>query len=65
MKPARILVVDDDDHVRDALVDELSPHYSVEAVSSGTLREPGWIQGISATKTTRVVVQLFHTSCCA
>jgi signal transduction histidine kinase len=35
MKPARILVVDDDDHVRDALVDELSPHYSVEAVGSG------------------------------
>jgi signal transduction histidine kinase len=35
MKPARILIVDDDDHVRDALVDELSPRYSVEAVSSG------------------------------
>lgn len=35
MKPARILVVDDDDHVRDALVDELSQHYSVEAVRSG------------------------------
>lgn len=35
MKPARILVVDDDDHVRDALVDELSPTYRVEAVSSG------------------------------
>jgi signal transduction histidine kinase len=35
MKQARILVVDDDDHVRDALVDELSPHYSVEAVGSG------------------------------
>ncbi|TMQ08736.1 MAG: response regulator [Deltaproteobacteria bacterium] len=35
MKSARILIVDDDDHVRDALVDELSPHYSVEAVGSG------------------------------
>ncbi len=35
MKPARILVVDDDDHVREALVDELSPTYRVEAVSSG------------------------------
>jgi signal transduction histidine kinase len=35
MKTARILIVDDDDHVRDALVDELSPHYSVEAVGSG------------------------------
>src|SRR5689334_15477985 len=35
MKVARILIVDDDDHVRDALVDELSPHYSVEAVGSG------------------------------
>ena len=35
MKPARILIVDDDDHVRDALVDELSPRYSVEAVGSG------------------------------
>jgi len=35
MKPARILIVDDDDHVRDALVDELSSSYSVEAVSSG------------------------------
>ena len=35
MKPARILVVDDDDHVRDALVDELSPSYRVEAVGSG------------------------------
>ena len=35
MKPARILVVDDDDHVREALVDELSPTYTVEAVSSG------------------------------
>jgi signal transduction histidine kinase len=35
MKPPRILVVDDDDHVRDALVDELSSNYRVEAVSSG------------------------------
>src|ERR1043165_8345757 len=35
MKPARILIVDDDDHVREALVDELSPNYSVEAVGSG------------------------------
>ncbi len=36
MKPtARILVVDDDDHVRDALVDELSVSYLVEAVGSG------------------------------
>jgi len=35
MKPARILIVDDDDHVREALVDELSPTYSVEAVGSG------------------------------
>jgi len=35
MKPPRILIVDDDDHVRDALVDELSPNYSVEAVGSG------------------------------
>jgi signal transduction histidine kinase/FixJ family two-component response regulator len=35
MKPARILVVDDDDHVREALVDELGMHYNVEAVSSG------------------------------
>ena len=33
---ARILIVDDDDHVRDALVDELSPTYTVEAVGSGT-----------------------------
>ncbi|HEY4243324.1 MAG TPA: hybrid sensor histidine kinase/response regulator [Kofleriaceae bacterium] len=32
---ARILVVDDDDHVREALVDELSPRYTVEAVGSG------------------------------
>src|SRR6185436_11987604 len=30
MKTARILVVDDDDHVRDALVDELSSDYRVE-----------------------------------
>jgi len=36
MKTARILVVDDDDHVREALVDELSPNYRVEAVSSGS-----------------------------
>lgn len=36
MKIARILIVDDDDHVRDALVDELSPTYTVEAVGSGT-----------------------------
>ena len=38
MKPttaARILVIDDDDHVRDALVDELSQNYRVEAVASG------------------------------
>lgn len=35
MKTARILVVDDDDHVREALVDELSTNYRVEAVSSG------------------------------
>src|SRR5262245_38297063 len=35
MKTARILIVDDDDHVRDALVDELSSDYRVEAVSSG------------------------------
>ncbi|HEY0481175.1 MAG TPA: ATP-binding protein [Kofleriaceae bacterium] len=35
MKTARILIVDDDDHVRDALTDELSAHYSVEAVGSG------------------------------
>lgn len=32
---ARILVVDDDDHVREALVDELSMNYRVEAVSCG------------------------------
>ena len=36
MKTARILVVDDDDHVREALVDELSESYRVEAVASGT-----------------------------
>ncbi len=36
MKTARILIVDDDDHVRDALVDELSPTYTVEAVGSGS-----------------------------
>jgi signal transduction histidine kinase/DNA-binding NarL/FixJ family response regulator len=36
MKTARILIVDDDDHVRDALVDELGSHYAVEAVASGT-----------------------------
>jgi signal transduction histidine kinase len=35
MKTARILIVDDDDHVREALIDELSPSYRVEAVSSG------------------------------
>lgn len=35
MKTPRILIVDDDDHVRDALVDELSSTYRVEAVSSG------------------------------
>ena len=36
MKPTpRILVVDDDDHVREALVDELSASYTVEAVGSG------------------------------
>lgn len=35
MKTARILVVDDDDHVREALVDELSDSYRVEAVGSG------------------------------
>ncbi len=35
MKTARILVVDDDDHVREALVDELSATYRVEAVGSG------------------------------
>ncbi len=35
MKHARILVVDDDDHVREALVDELSESYRVEAVASG------------------------------
>jgi signal transduction histidine kinase len=36
MKTARILIVDDDDHVRDALVDELSGSYRVEAVGSGS-----------------------------
>lgn len=36
MKEARILIVDDDDHVRGALVDELSDSYTVEAVSSGS-----------------------------
>lgn len=35
MKSARILVVDDDDHVREALVDELSSTYHVESVGSG------------------------------
>lgn len=35
MKAVRILVVDDDDHVREALVDELSESYRVEAVASG------------------------------
>ncbi len=35
MKTARILIVDDDDHVREALMDELSGTYRVEAVSSG------------------------------
>jgi signal transduction histidine kinase len=35
VRTARILVVDDDDHVREALVDELSETYRVEAVSSG------------------------------
>jgi len=35
MKLPRILIVDDDDHVRDALVDELGTHYAVEAVASG------------------------------
>jgi CheY-like chemotaxis protein len=35
MKTARILIVDDDDHVREALVDELSDLYRVEAVSCG------------------------------
>ena len=36
MKPtARILVIDDDDHVRDALVDELSQNYRVEAATCG------------------------------
>jgi signal transduction histidine kinase/FixJ family two-component response regulator len=36
MKDTRILVVDDDDHVRDALIDELSASYRVEAVGSGS-----------------------------
>ena len=35
MRTARILIVDDDDHVREARVDELSTTYRVEAVSSG------------------------------
>jgi signal transduction histidine kinase len=35
MKNARILVVDDDDHVREALLDELSEGYRVETVSCG------------------------------
>jgi C4-dicarboxylate-specific signal transduction histidine kinase/FixJ family two-component response regulator len=35
MNSARILIVDDDDHVREALVDELSDMYQVEAVASG------------------------------
>lgn len=35
MKNARILIVDDDDHVREALLDELSPAYRVETVSCG------------------------------
>jgi two-component system response regulator AtoC len=33
---ARILVVDDDDHVREALVEELSPTYTVDAVASAS-----------------------------
>ena len=37
---ARILVVDDDDHVREALVDELSQHYRVEAVACGSENVP-------------------------
>ncbi|MBL9014597.1 MAG: response regulator [Myxococcales bacterium] len=36
MTTPRILVVDDDDHVREALVDELSAIYAVDAVASGT-----------------------------
>lgn len=36
MKSTRILVVDDDDHVREALVEELSPTYAVDAVGSST-----------------------------
>jgi signal transduction histidine kinase len=35
VKPATILVVDDDDHVRDALVDELGDRYRVDAVNCG------------------------------
>lgn len=35
MKAARILIVDDDVHVREALVDELSASYRVESVASG------------------------------
>jgi len=35
MKSTRILVIDDDDHVRDALVDELSQNYAVEAATCG------------------------------
>ncbi len=35
MKMTRILIVDDDDAVRAALIDELSPLYRVEAVASG------------------------------
>jgi signal transduction histidine kinase len=34
-QPPRILVIDDDDHVRDALVDELSQNYCVEAATCG------------------------------
>jgi CheY-like chemotaxis protein len=34
--PVRVLVVDDDDDVRAALVDELSRRYAVDAVASGT-----------------------------
>jgi signal transduction histidine kinase/DNA-binding NarL/FixJ family response regulator len=35
MKTARILIVDDDDHVREALEDELRGMYRVESVASG------------------------------
>jgi signal transduction histidine kinase/AmiR/NasT family two-component response regulator len=35
MKNARILIVDDDDHVREALFEELSPGYRVDAVTCG------------------------------